>query len=438
MIRAGVIFWTTAFCFCVVQFPSSARQANEPRFTGRLLVVASDGDMQASAYQGDVLGVPTGDVLTVIPLDGSAAGWTAATLPVANSVIGPPSALAVTPDGRYAIVAETKGAAPAGAPSAKLSDLPPGRLITVVDLSEAHAPRIVQTFEGAPNPISVSASADGLHVVLAYDTAGTDADPLVVFRLEGGRLTTPEKPVVPGFRPDDAIKNATFDARSGLLGLVYAKTPRFSLLRLSLADGSVTLRTVGNDVPLGATPFMVRFTPDGRFALINDLAPPQGSPDPRGTITSIAVADPKNPAEADNRIVSVVRAGILPEGMTVSPNGRLLAISNLEHTSYPEGDPRYDPLASLTLIRLDPQTGELNPVANHPFAGALPEALAFDDTGRYLAVTSYDQLASARETGAIQIWQVAGDTQGRGTPDLAPTGLSIPLARGAHSMSIVR
>ena len=109
--------------------PARSQGGAEPRFLGRMLVVVSDGDMQALAYQGDVLGPTAPNTLSVIPLDKPVRNGSAAAIKIANSVIGPPSALALTADGRYVIVAETKGPAPANRPKAKIADLPPGRTI---------------------------------------------------------------------------------------------------------------------------------------------------------------------------------------------------------------------------------------------------------------------------------------------------------------------
>ena len=81
-------------------------------FKGRYLVVASDTDMLPSAYADGVLGSDVGrDELSVIQLHQPQGEMTTATVPVSNSVIGPPSSIALTPDGRYAAVVETRGAA---------------------------------------------------------------------------------------------------------------------------------------------------------------------------------------------------------------------------------------------------------------------------------------------------------------------------------------
>ena len=74
-----------------------------------------------------------------------------------------------------------------------------------------------------------------------------------------------------------------------------------------------TLTRRGNDVPLGGTPFEIRFTPDGRFALINDMSVPADGADVRGTVTSIAINDGRVLDGAPlNRVVLRARTGVMP------------------------------------------------------------------------------------------------------------------------------
>ena len=393
-----------------------AQQSPAP-FAGQALVIASDGDMLAQAYAGDPLGPPARDALSILTFDGAARPRTI-TVPVPNSVIGPPASVAVTPDGRQAIVIETRGPRPAR-PAARLTDLPPGRVITVVDLDRAS---VIQRIAGRANPLSVSISPDGRLVAIAYDTAKAGGAPLDLLDLAGGRLSGRRSPAVPGWRAGEAVKNAAF-APNGALALVYATHPRLSLLRLT----GGTLTRWGNDVSLGATPFEVRFTPDGRFALVNDM-----SAGPRGTVTAIALADPHD-ATPLHRITGKARTGALPEGLAVSPDGRWVATTNLERTAFAARDPRQGRFASVTLLRLD-EAGRLTAISDTRFAGVIPESAAFDRSGRFLAVAVFDHLPPARSGGSLDLWRVADG----GRRALVPTGVSLPLPRGAHSMAVAR
>lgn len=415
-------------------------QSDRPEldFKGRLLVVVSDGDMQAQAYAGDVLGPPRRDMLSVIRLDRGGQPTMAGSVEVPNSVIGPPASISVSPDGRHAIVIETRGARPANQPDARLKDLPPGRAITVIDLSDPDRPLVAQQLIGRDNPISVSIRADGAQVAIAYDTSGKQGLPLDLYDFAGGQLGEATSPAIPGFADDDSLKNAAFSP-NGALALVYATRPRLSLVQVSTHGQPVTLTRWGNDVPLGRTPFEVRFTPDGRFALVNDMYVPAAGTDVRGTVTSIAIDESRSEDGAPlHRNVSQARTGVMPEGLAISPDARWAATTNLERTAYAAGDPRQGFFASVTLLHLDPATGRLSRAGDFSFVGVIPEAAAFDNSSRYLAVTSFDHLGPQASHGSVDFWRTGGDFQDPSRVELAPTGYSIPIARGAHSMDIVR
>ncbi len=99
-----------ALFYCV----GADAQAERPSvgFQAKQLVVASDGDMQAQAYAGEPLGPPARDTLSVIGFGPNGQSRLSGSTDVPNSVVGPPASLAVTPDGRYALVVETRGPCP--------------------------------------------------------------------------------------------------------------------------------------------------------------------------------------------------------------------------------------------------------------------------------------------------------------------------------------
>ena len=169
-------------------------------FQGRALVVVSDADMQASAYVDGRLGATAGeDALSVVALGRHPRELRAAAIAVSNSVAGPPVALAVTPDGRHAIVVETFAPRPADKPGAQFGDLRGGNRIQVVDLGDLERPRVVQSIEGPVRPDAVSVNADGTLVAVAVNPNGGGArTPLVPYPFARGRLGAPVMPDVPG------------------------------------------------------------------------------------------------------------------------------------------------------------------------------------------------------------------------------------------------
>ena len=407
-------------------------------FKGKLLVAVSDTDMLASAYLDGKLGPDAGpDLLSVIRLDRPPAQMRAATVPVTNSVTGPPAAVAVTPAGRYAIVVETQGPRPAGKPDARLSELPAGRTITVVDLAEPDKPRVAQQIQSFERALSVSINARGDLVAVAYGDAQQGEQPrLALFHFKAGRLSAAMTPPVPGMGPGDALLSAEFHPKQDVLGLVYTRNPRIAFVAVEGSGETVSLTAWGNPVAVDPGPFLIRYTPDGRYGIVNAM---YIGADIRGTVSSIRIDGSKDAhGKPHHELVSRADTGAAPEGLAVSPDGRWLATTNLERSAYPVDDPHQGFFSSVTLLRLNPETGSIDRVGDFPFEGILPEAAVFDNSSRFLAVTCFDHFAGSPAGGSIDFWRISGDYADPKRIELVKTGYSVPVARGPQSMAIVR
>lgn len=425
-------------------------------FQGRLLVAVSDADMVPSAYLNGRLGPAQGvDALSVVRLDRVRSDWLrrapgatrAAQVPVSNSVTGPPAVVATTPDGRYAVVVETLGPRPAHTPAAaaepRLRDLPLGRTIAVIDLSDPDRPAVVQRLACPEQPETVSINAAGSLVAVTFGPQGAGrTTPLVLYRFRDGRLASPTTPVIPGWLAGHNLRDAEFGPRDNTLALLDATAPAVSFVQVS--DDGARLTRWGNAVGVEALPFLVRFTPDGRHVVVNATygtadAVDGGFGAPRGTVATIRVAADRDADGAPRHaFVSHAATGVVPEGFAVSPDGRWVATTNLERTAAPFDDPRQGLFASLTLLRLDPASGVLERVGDFPFDGVMPETVLFDNSSRYLATTSFDRFDGARPGGSIDFWRLAGDRFDPTRVALVRTNTSIPVTRGAHTMVLVR
>ena len=415
------------------ELPSSAGA-----FRGRALVAACDTDMLPSAYLGGTLGPAVGpDQLAVIRLDRPLSQLRAATVPVSNSVTGPPASVAITPDGHFAVVIETRGPRPAGA--THLADLPQGHRLTVIDLTDLDHPRAVQTLDGLEHPLSVSINNSGTLVAVAQapGPAGS-TPPLALYRLTNGRLSPPLTPSLPGFAAGQALTSAQFHPAQNTLALVYATPAKLAFVQIAEHQGTLSLTPWGNDIAVDQSAFTAIFTPNGQFVLLNAMLPFV-----RGTVTSIRVGAPVAPGgQPDGKphhfLVSHVLAGIFPEGLAVSPDAHWAVTSNLENSTWPLDDPRQGFFSSLTLIRLDPVTGQLTRVGDFPFDGMLPEAPVFDDSSRFLAVTNYSQLRDPAGGGSIDFWRLSTDAFAPERTELVKLQESVPVPRGPQSMAILR
>ena len=106
---------------------------------------------------GKVLFLPPGkDLVSVVDISNREAPRIVVSLPLMNSVFGPPTNLAITADERVAIVANSMAWAPDGGGWKAVPD----NKIYVIDLT-ATPPRQVATVEGGKQPSGLAISARG-------------------------------------------------------------------------------------------------------------------------------------------------------------------------------------------------------------------------------------------------------------------------------------
>ena len=88
---------------------------------------------------------------------------------------------------------------------------------------------------------------------------------------------------------------------------------------------------------------------------------------------------------------------------------------------------------ALDLITLDPQSGALKNIEAYPLQGILTEGLAFDASGRFVAVTHFDRFDPRKRRGVVEFWQlVPGDK-----PRLERTNYEIEVVPGPHTLHLV-
>ncbi|MGO4317947.1 hypothetical protein [Agrobacterium sp. MCAB5] len=410
-------------------------------FQGKFLVAISDADMVASAYRDGRLGPEQGqDALSVIRLDRPPSEWRATSVPVGNAVVGPPTALTLTQDGRYAIVVETRGPRPAGKADAVMSDMPNSRKITVVDLSDPDHPTVVQTLDGFAQPSTVAINAGGNLVAISHALGGDGREtPLALYRFANGRLSFLSASAIPGWTPGDLLMDASFHPQLNIIALTNWTRPELSFVEVVGEGDATRLARWGNSIPISWYPFTAKFTPDGRHILTNSIYAGLGGEAPPGTITSIRL-DASRDEDGTPQHIQVSRAevGVVPEGLAVSPDGRWAVTANLERSPPAHDDPSQSFFSSLSLLRINPETGHLTTVGTYPFDGILPESVVFDNSSRFVAATTYDHYDGRMPGGSIDFWRISGDPGDPDRIEFVKTSYSVPVTRGPHVISIVR
>ncbi|MEL6279088.1 MAG: hypothetical protein AAFR28_09435 [Pseudomonadota bacterium] len=401
-------------------------------FEGSKLVAISDGDMLASAYVTFQLGPQEDrDTLSVLTFSPDLSELNLASVEVSNSVAGSPTAVAVTPDGRFAVVSESFGPRPEGGEGFR--DLPIGSLLTLVDISDERAPQVVEQLEVGTRPEGLSLSPDGSMVAIAMHPR--DGRGIAFVPLENGRFGEPSFALAPGVEPEHRLSHVEWHPSGDFIAINDVNRAMVRFARVNRTDDGVELEAWGNPVLTSKYPFMGRFTPDGSHYLTGNLywggdVVGIWTEAPEGDITSIRFASEAIDDEVKHFLVGRAPTGVSPEGLAISPDGQWVVTTNLEVSYAPADDPRHTPYASLTLVRIAPETGRLATMGTFAFDGVLPEAAAWDASSRHIAVVNYDHLDPNRPGGSIDFWKlVDGDA-----PRLVKMRQSIDTPHGPHSI----
>ena len=158
------------------------------------------------------------------------------------------------------------------------------------------------------------------------------------------------------------------------------------------------------DMAVGLWPYNVDVTPDGRLALTADNGN-SGAAD--GQIDTVSVIDleAKPP-----RVIDKVAVGDGPEGLTISPSGKLAVAVLLRGSNSTKSAFFYNRNGSVVAMRID---GKTVTKTNEVEVRGLPEGAVFSQGGRYLYVGNFiDQ--------GVSILRVEGDR-------LVNTGKSLAL-----------
>jgi hypothetical protein len=281
-------------------------------------------------------------------------------------------------------------------------------------------------------------------VAIAYGPPSkVQQPPIAIYKFKDGKLSELTTPSIPGWKEGDALMSVAFYPNADILGLIYSEHPQLQLLKLSISGNETGFSQWGNTVGLDKAPYMVRFTADGKYAICNSLyvgndVLKKGFGSPRGSVASIRlnIGNGIDSAVA-NQLVSRAETGVGPEGMSLSPDGKWIVTTNLERSTPSFGSPEQCFYSSLTLIRFNAITGLLQKIGDFPFNGVLPETALFDNSSKFLAVTSY-QHYDGDQGGSIDLWRLTSDPFDAERVVLVKSDYAIPIKRGIHSMVIVR
>ncbi len=347
-----------------------------------IAVSANDGKQMRA---GDTITGPEPDSISVLNI-GRDGVKLLGSVAAPTTMIGPPGAVAVSKDSKFAIVA-------AGQKFGGGKLLPDGT-ISVVDLSIPSNPRIIQTLQTGPGAMGLSISPDGKLVLVA----GSDSSTVTAFSIVGKKLTrVGQLQLADKTDPTDVVFT-----RDGKTAIVVCRAGN-KLMLLSV-DGT-TIADTGKTLLPGRQPYGAVVTPDGKYVISTNLggalpqpgAPVAGRGGPRSG--TISVTNLRTGA-----VMASVEVGPTPEHVVMSADGKFIAVVVANGTASVKSDPSWN--SKLGLLEVYKVGDGTLTAAGRADTGHWGQGATFSKDGKTILV----QCAAERE---IEVFHFDGKTLAR-------------------------
>jgi len=359
-----------------------------------LMIVGNDEKVSWDA-DGKGVNLPPGkDTISVIDIGTDPlAPRIIANLPLMNSIFGPPTNLAITPDEGLALVANSMDWVKDGAGWKPVPDTK----LYVIDLTET-PPKLIDTVAVGKQPSGMAINRAGTLALIANRADNS----VSVLRIAGKKVT-----LIDTVAMGEQVAHVVFtpDGKRALAG----KFPNHKVALLEVNGEKVTYAK--QDIPVGLWPYNLDVTPDGTLALTADNGN-AGAAD--GHLDTVTVIDLEaNPA----RVIDKVVVGDGPEGFAISPTGKLAVALLLKGTNSAKSAWFYNRNATVVALKIE---GKKVTRTNEVEVRGLPEGVVFSNDGRYIYVGNFMD-------SDISILRVDGD-------QIVNTGKSLALPGHPASM----
>jgi DNA-binding beta-propeller fold protein YncE len=349
-----------SFCFSVLAL--SWLVGDPSAFAADLIVSANDAKY-VRVLGRDTYPEGTGpDTLTV--LDASHfPPEVKATINVEHTIIGPPQAVAITPDGKLAIV---------GAPTRY--DYVAKKVIfdtflQVIDL-EAMPPKLVDKVEIGQHSQGLTINPDGTLLL-----AGTVGGTVAVLAIEAKTVKLVEQIKV---------------SEKRVSGVSFTHDGRAALVALRDEQGIVVLDVEGSRVTnsrervtTGISPYSIDVSSDGKWAVVSNVGLPGMSGNVGhlfGDADSVTLIDvSKRPFRA----VQHFTVPSIPEGVAISPDGKWIAVQSMDGSNLTEDNPGRHPRGRVLLFAI--REGRAVKTSDLP-GGEAGQGIVFTADNKYILI----------------------------------------------------
>jgi len=327
-----------------------------PALAGAQYIITGN-DNKALLEEGQLVIRPEGaQSVSLIDISGKAP-VVKATLPIPNSIFGPPTNLAISPDDTLALVAQAVKL------NEDASKFVPSDQVHLIDLTLS-PPKDIGSITVGKQPSGMSIHPSG-KMALVANRAETS---LCILSIEGKTVK-----FVGNVDTEDGVTHVVFtpDGRRAL-------ATKFTSNKVCLleVDGTNVTYT-GLDLPVGINPYNADISPDGKLAIVANTGG-RGRSD--GNIDTVTIID----MEADPpRVIDHVAVGDAPEGIAISPTGEIAVTGNLNGSDAPPNAFFHNPKGSITVLGIE---GKKVTKLQEITLGPITEALAFSPDGKWLFV----------------------------------------------------
>lgn len=329
-------------------------------------------------------GPPGTDEVMVVDITDPAHPALGGRLVLNNSVLGPPTNLQITPDGKRGLIASSAVNAPKG----DGWGMTPDDKLYVLDLTGA-APRVIETLTLGRMPSGLSINRAGT-LALVANRAGKS---ISVVALDATPRLLAEVPV----EDEAAAVVITPDGKRAFFAKNLAH--KVGVLRI---DGTSVSYDKKWDMPVGYGVYNIDVTADGSQVIASNTG--IGGD---GNVDTVSVIDAR---ATPPRVVDHVTVGDGPEGFAITPDGRHAIAVLLRGTAALQSAWSYTKTGAVTLLS---QTDGHWRVTGQAEAGDLPEGVAFSADSQFAYVGNY-------KDRNIQVYRIEGDT-------ITDTGVKLAL-----------
>jgi DNA-binding beta-propeller fold protein YncE len=319
-----------------------------------------------------------------------------ATVDVHHTLAGPPQAVAITPDGRLAIV---------GAPNRydrAEQKVVLENILQVVDLASQPA-RVVDRIDLGAHPQGLAINREG-NLLLAATLAGTVA----VLDIRDGHLTLRDQVKV----SDRRLAGVSF-THDGTAALVALRDDG-GVVVLDVAQGKIT--TMRDRITTGVGPYSVDVSSDGKWAVVSNVGL-AGLVNPGRLYADADSFTLIDVSQRPYRAVQHITVPSVPEGVALSPDGRWIVVQAMDGSNLPPDNPGRKARGRVLLFEI--RHGEAVKRSELP-SGEAAQGIVFSADNRYVLV----QFNVEKQ---IAVYAVNGGT-------LEDTGQRIAIAGGPASL----